>query len=144
MEQLRHIEMLVSILLASFELQIQSIRILHDHKMRAGLTQHSKQLVQVAAKAVEKIENQFIREIEKTAEQVLGQSASAIDALEKGKVYTTDAQTLRKISALVKEGHGELTTQLAEEEKKLVAEVRQRIAQLKKRINETLIRIGRM
>ena len=144
MDHIRQIEALFSILLASFEMQINTLHVLGGHRMRSDIIHHTKQLVQALFNSIESIEREFTDEIEGEAEQVLGHSATLVNALAEARKEMPEMQVLKELCNVAKTGHGSFTASLAEEEQRVTAEVAERFALMKKRVCALLSRIEKM
>lgn len=144
MDHIRQIEALFSILLASFEMQINTLHVLGGHRKRSNIIHHTKQLVQALFNSIESIEHEFTNEIEGEAEQVLDNSATLVNALVKTSEAMPEMQALKELCSVARTGHGNLTASLAEEEQHLTTEVAEHFALMKERVRILLSRIETM
>ncbi len=144
MNHIRQIESLFSILLASFETQINTLHVLSRHRTRSEIVHHTKILVQALVNSIETIEREFIDEIEEESEQVLGHSATLVSALARARIEMPEMPVLRKLCKVANTGHGSLTTSLAEEERRVTAEVAERFALMKERVKTLLSQLEKM
>lgn len=144
MNHLLQIERLFAIPLASFEVQINTLNVLHEHRMRSEILQHTKRLVEALSKSIESIELEFINGIEGETEQMLGQSATLVKVVSEAKEEMPDMEFLDKICTVAKTSHGSLTASLSKEEQRLTQEVLQRFTVMKKRVSALLSTIEKM
>lgn len=144
MNQISQIESLLSILLASFEMQINTLHVLGGHRMRPEIIHRTKQLIQALVKLIETIEHEFINEIEKDSEQVLSQSATLMKAIDEARREVPEMEILGTVCGIVKSGHAILTTSLAQEERKVSKEVSDRFTLMKNRAETILSTLEKM
>lgn len=144
MNQISQIESLLSILLASFEMQINTLHVLGGHSMRPEIIHRTKQLIQALVKSIETIEHEFISEIEKDSEQVLSQSATLMKAIDEARKEVPEMEILGTVCSMVKSGHTNLTASLAREEQKVSKEVSGRFTLMKNRAQTILSTLEKM
>lgn len=144
MNHIRQIEVLFSIILASFELQISTLHIFGGHRMRPEIIHRIKQLVQGLFSFIENTERELNDEIEGGVEQVLGHSAKLINSLDDARKEIPELQDLKEICKMAKSKHHSFTSLLAKEEQRMTEEVTERFAVMKKRVRELLSSIDRL
>jgi hypothetical protein len=144
MNQISQIESLLSILLASFEMQINTLHVLGGHRMRPEIIHRTKQLIQALVKLIETIEHEFISEIEKDSEQALSQSATLMKAIDEARREVPEMEILGTVCGMVKSGHTNLTASLAQAEQKVSKEVSDRFTLMKNRAETILSTLEKM
>lgn len=144
MNHIRQIEVLLSIVITSVEMQINTLHVLGGHRMRSEILHHTKQLVQALLSSIESVEREFTNEIEGKAEEVLGHSATLVNALAEARKEMPEMQILKELCNVAKTGHSKFTTSLAKEEERVTAEVIAHFALMKKRVHVLLCNIEKI
>jgi hypothetical protein len=144
MDYVRQIEALVSIIIQSFEMQINTLKVFGGHRMRSDIVHHNMQLVQALLVSIESIERELTDEIEGEAEQVLGHSATFVNVLHEAKKEMPEIQVLKQLCNEAKNSHGCFTASLAKEEERITSELSGRFDLMKKRVRALLSRLEQM
>lgn len=139
MDTIARLEMFLKILLASLDVQIQTLSLLGQHRFRADLICHLKKLATTLFASLEKLECELLTEIEGKAEHILQTSASLIHALD--AAMAAHIPLSQEMPRVARENHKSLTSKLAASEEKRTAEVIARLAPLKQKVAVLLVRI---
>lgn len=144
MNQILQVEALLSILLKSFEVQVNTLHVLGRHQVRSNIAHHTMKLVEAVLNHIEKVEREFISEIEKQAEQILGESATLVNVLDEVRKDIPGVPALKELCSMVQVGHGNLTASLSKQEHEVIEEVVDRLAVMRVGFSTLLTSLEKM
>lgn len=139
MNTLSQVEKLVSIILASFEVQFASIHLLNRHRFRPRLVYELQSIVFSLLKTIETMEGEFLEAIEEESEEMLGDSANTVNIL--AAVKRQETSIPEELFRFAKKNHLSFTTSLAEAEEREEKRTIQRFAAIKREIRSILARV---
>ncbi len=143
MDHIRQIEILVAILEASLEAQMQTVQVMGRQRISSEIVQLTKQLAEALLRSIEAMENQYISEIEECDEMIMNHSAYLVRTINEAKTEMPDEPILMELSSVAKNGHRKLVGILGAEEEKSTCEVIRRFSKMKSWAQEFIARLER-
>ena len=138
MTKLSIIEVLVSMLLTTFRLQVQILGAMRGNPARPYAIHRLRQLIQGLLASIDEFEIMLKMEIEQGAEFVLGESATLLSVISDMKSEGVDLPILDRLSKIVQRGHGGITERLTEIEEEEIGLLEKRFAKIKEDVTAVL------
>lgn len=146
MNYVRFVENLVAIHVATLETQIQSIRMFSRPRFPTALAEQTKMLAGALLRSLETIEQQFVEDVEKESDGILGGFVEITRTLETvGETLAHDApEASRRLAEIARKGHHSLTSALSQEEIRLTSDIAERFKKMKGKVDSLIRQIDNL